>query len=225
LKESVTGSDAYKNTHSSLSKPALAAAAAGLPKKSTEVKKEDKAEAKEEKKEAKEEKKEEKKEIKEEEKEEKAEVKEEKKEEKKARKSRSASRKRNSIFGSIGFGKKEEKVEPKEETPAVVAPEETAVSSDPSHFAIIQANQIIHRLLLNPLLPWLQLKRPQLSLNLLLLPQWRRPRLSRPSLLLPSATASSDHFNPSSLLRRRRLRRHHLLSQPRMLSLSLRVHQ
>ena len=69
IKDSVTSSDAYKNTHSSLSKPALAAAT--LPKKSTEVKKEEKAEAKEDKKEAKEEKKEEK------------EVKEEKKEEKK----------------------------------------------------------------------------------------------------------------------------------------------
>jgi hypothetical protein len=127
MKESVTGSDAYKNTHSSLSKPAFAAAA--VPKKSTDVKKEEKVEAKEEKKEAKEEKKEEKKEIK-----------EEKKEEKKERKSRSASRKRNSIFGSIGFGKKEEKVEPKEETPvaAAAATEETAVSYNFSHCAIIR---------------------------------------------------------------------------------------
>ncbi|KAG0651772.1 hypothetical protein D0Z07_2026 [Hyphodiscus hymeniophilus] len=149
IKESVIGSDSYKNTHSSLSKPALAATAVGVPKKSTEAKeekkeakeekkeekkeakeekKEEKKEAKEEKKEAKEEKKEEKKEIKEEKKEEKAEMKEEKKEDKKARKSRSASRKRTSIFGSIGFGKKEEKVE---ETPAAVAPEETTAPVEP----------------------------------------------------------------------------------------------
>lgn len=226
LKESVTSSDAYKNTHSSLSKPAMAAAAVGLPKKSTEAKetkKEEKAEAKEEKKEAKEEKKEEKKEIKEEKKEEKAEA----KEEKKARKSRSASRKRNSIFGSIGFGKKEEKTEPKEETPAAVAPEETAVSCNILKFWT-QANRFIYRL------PWLSLllplKRPQLQLSLSQLPLLKRQRLPRPSLLrlsllLPSATASSELFNPNSPPRRRRLRRLHLLSQPRMLSLSLRLPQ
>jgi hypothetical protein len=122
LVESVTGSETYKKTHSSLSKPMVAAVAA--PKKSIE--------AKEEKKEAKEEKKEEKAEAKEEKKEEKKEIKEEKKAE---RKSRSASRKRNSIFGSIGFGKKEEKVEPKEETPvaAAAATEETPVSRNSFH--------------------------------------------------------------------------------------------
>ena len=48
-KESVTGSETYKNSHSSLSKPVMAAAA--LPKKSSEVKKEEKVEAKEDKKE------------------------------------------------------------------------------------------------------------------------------------------------------------------------------
>jgi len=102
LAPSVTEHETYKKSHSSLSKPVVAGAAA-TPKKSTEVKKEEKAEAKEEAKidkvEDKVEKKEEKKEVKE-------------------RKSRSASRKRTSIFGSIpGFGKKEDKVEaPKEET-------------------------------------------------------------------------------------------------------------
>jgi cobalamin biosynthesis protein CobT len=134
--ESVTSSESYKKTHSTLSPPVVAVA---TPKKSSEIKKEEKAEAKEEKKEAKEEKKEEKAEAKEEKKEEKKEIKEEKKEEKKeikeekkaekARKSRSASRKRNSIFGSIGFGKKEEKPETKEETAvAPVAADETTVS-------------------------------------------------------------------------------------------------
>jgi hypothetical protein len=66
-----------------------------------------------------------------------AEPKEEKKEEKKeikeekSRKSRSASRKRNSIFGSIGFGKREEKAEAKEETPvAAPATEEAATTSE-----------------------------------------------------------------------------------------------
>ena len=94
-----------------MNKPVFAATAASVPKKPLEVKKEEKVEAKEESKE------------------EKKEVKEEKKEEKKARQSRSASRKRNSIFGSIGFAKKEEKVEPKGEAPAAVAPEEAAVGS------------------------------------------------------------------------------------------------
>lgn len=102
--------DTYKSSLKKLKAP-FTAAVATAPKKSTEVKKEEKTEAKEEKKE------------------EKAEAKEEKKEEKKEikeRKSRSASRKRASIFGSIpGFGKKEEKVEAKEETP-VVAPTEPA---------------------------------------------------------------------------------------------------
>jgi len=111
LAPTVTESEKYKETHSTLSKPAVVAAAV-LPKKSVE-KAEAKEEKKEEKAEAKEEKKEEKAEAKEEKKEEKAEIKEEKKEEKAARKSRSASRKRNSIFGS--FLKKDEKSEPKEE--------------------------------------------------------------------------------------------------------------
>jgi len=112
LAPSVTEHETYKKSHSSLSKPVVAGAAA-TPKKSTEVKKEEKAEAKEDAKIDKLEDKVEKKEEKAEKKEEKKEVKE--------RKSRSASRKRASIFGSIpGFGKKEEKVEaPKEETPAV----------------------------------------------------------------------------------------------------------
>lgn len=80
----VKDSEAYKTTHSALAKPVVAAAAVQTaPKKSTEVKKEEKADAKEEKKEekaeAKEEKKEEKAEAKEEKKEEKVEKKEEKK--------------------------------------------------------------------------------------------------------------------------------------------------
>jgi hypothetical protein len=97
--------DTYKSSLKKLKTPFAASTVAATPKKSTEVKKEEKAEAKEEKKE-------EKPEAKEEKKEEKREIKE--------RKSRSASRKRTSIFGSIpGFGKKEEKVEAKEETPVV----------------------------------------------------------------------------------------------------------
>jgi len=112
LAESVKESETYKKTHSSLTKPVVAAAAVPTPK--------------EEKKEAKEEKKEEKAEAKEEKKEEKKEVKEEKKEEK-TRKSRSASRKRTSIFGGINFGgKKEEKAEAKEETPIASTTEEPA---------------------------------------------------------------------------------------------------
>lgn len=79
--ESVTGSESYKEHHSNLSKPVVVAAAVTAPKKSTEIKKEEKAEAKEEKTEA--------------------------KEEKTTRKSRSASRKRTSIFSGI-LGKKEE---------------------------------------------------------------------------------------------------------------------
>jgi len=98
LADSVKESEEYKKSHSSLTKPAVAAAAVPAAKKEeTKEEKEEKAEAKEEKKE----------------------IKEEKKEEKKARKSRSASRKRTSIFGGINFGKKEEKAT--EETP-VVAP-------------------------------------------------------------------------------------------------------
>lgn len=101
LAPSVTESETYKTTLSTLGKPVVAAAAT-TPKKSVEVKKEEKTE-----------------EPKEDKPEETTEVSEEKKEEKKARKSRSASRKRTSIFGAIpGFGKKEEKVEAKEETPA-----------------------------------------------------------------------------------------------------------
>lgn len=121
LAPSVTEHDDYKKSHSSLSKPVAGAAA--TPKKSTEVKKEEKAEAKEEAKIDKLEDNVEKKEEKAEKKEEKKEVKE--------RKSRSASRKRNSIFGAIpGFGKKEEKVEaPKEETPAVAPTTEAVTES------------------------------------------------------------------------------------------------
>lgn len=103
LVSSVLESETYKKSHSELTKPVVAAVAP-LPKKSVEVK-EDK---KEEKAEAKEEKKEEKKEIKE--------------EKKDARKSRSASRKRNSIFGNFGLGKKEEKAEVAKEEAAPAAP-------------------------------------------------------------------------------------------------------
>jgi len=46
--ESVVASETYKKSHSALSKP-VAAAAVATPKKSTEVKKEEKAEAKEDK--------------------------------------------------------------------------------------------------------------------------------------------------------------------------------
>ena len=107
LATSVTESETYKKSLGELTKPAVVAAA--VPKKSVDVKEE----KKEEKAEAKEEKKEEKKEIKEEKKE--------------ARKSRSASRKRNSIFGSFGLGKKEEKPEvAKEETPVAPATEAPA---------------------------------------------------------------------------------------------------
>lgn len=131
LAPTVKEHDTYKKSHSTLSKPFAAATAAVTPKKSTEVKKEEKAEAKEEKKE-------EKAEAKEEKKEEKAEKKEEKKEIKE-RKSRSASRKRTSIFGSIpGFGKKEEKVEAKEETPVVAPAAEPAVAGkNPSNFLFL----------------------------------------------------------------------------------------
>jgi len=114
LAPAVKEDETYKKTLESF-KPVPTAAAVVAPKKSTEVKKEEKVE----KAEAKEEKKEEKAEAKEEKKEEKKEVKE--------RKSRSASRKRTSIFGSIpGFGKKEEKAEAKEETPVAPAADEPA---------------------------------------------------------------------------------------------------
>jgi len=113
LAPTVVETEEYKKAHTDLTKP-VAVAAATSPKKSVE-----KVEA------AKEEKKEEKAEEKAEEK---KEVKEEKKEEKKARKSRSASRKRNSIFGGFGIGKKEEKTEEKKEvTPATT--EETAATA------------------------------------------------------------------------------------------------
>lgn len=119
LAPTVKEHETYKKSHEKLSKPFVAAAPIAAAKKSVEVKKEERAEAKEEKKEenaeAKEEKKEEKKEIKE-------------------RKSRSASRKRASIFGAIpGFGKKEEKAETKEETPAVAAAAEPVAGKCPSH--------------------------------------------------------------------------------------------
>ncbi|TVY78567.1 hypothetical protein LSUE1_G008426 [Lachnellula suecica] len=131
MADSVKESETYKTNHSALTKPSVAAATASTPKEAAkEEKKEEKKEIKEEKKEEKAEAKEEKKEEKAEKKEEKKEIKEEKKEEKKSRKSRSASRKRTSIFGGIGFGKKEDKSEvAKEETP-VVAPttEEAAVA-------------------------------------------------------------------------------------------------
>jgi hypothetical protein len=116
LVEPVKNSEEYKEAHSKLSKPAVVTAVA-TPKKSTEVKKEEKAEAKEEKKEEKTEAKEEKKDVKD-------------------RKSRSASRKRTSIFGNINFGgKKEEKTEAKEETPVVAAPateEPVAAATEPA---------------------------------------------------------------------------------------------
>ncbi|KAE9368504.1 hypothetical protein N431DRAFT_443939 [Stipitochalara longipes BDJ] len=117
LATSVPETEEYKKSFGELTKPVLVIGAAA-PKKSVDVK---------------EEKKEEKAEAKEEKKEEKKEVKEEKKEEKKeARKSRSASRKRNSIFGSFGLGKKEEKTEvAKEETPAAPATEEPAAPVEP----------------------------------------------------------------------------------------------
>lgn len=127
LAATVTESEAYKKTHSALSKPVLATAAAA-PKKSTEAPKaEDKPEAKEDKPE---------------------EPKEEKKEEK-TRKSRSASRKRTSIFGSIpGFGKKEDKAEVKEEAAAAAAAEAPAeaaaepvaeTAAEPAAEAVVEA--------------------------------------------------------------------------------------
>lgn len=125
----VKDTEEYKSTHTALSAPVVAATSTpSAPKKSTDLK--DKVEAvKEEKKVEHEAKKEEKAE----EKAEKAEKKEEIKEEKKDRtKSRSASRKRTSIFGSIGFGKKEDKVaEVKPEVTkdeSVVAPAETSAA-------------------------------------------------------------------------------------------------
>lgn len=102
----IKDTDAYKSANTSLA-PVVAA----VPKKSTEVKKEDKTEAKDD------------------QKEDEAKPKEDKveKKEEKARKSRSASRKRASIFGSI-FPKKEDaaKEESKEATPPSDATPEAA---------------------------------------------------------------------------------------------------
>jgi outer membrane biosynthesis protein TonB len=112
LATTVPETEGYKTALSELTKPTFVAPIA-VPKKSV-----DKVEPKEDKKE---EKKEEKAEAK-------VEKKEEKKEEKTARKSRSASRKRNSIFGTFSLGgKKEEKTEvAKEETPVAPAAEAPA---------------------------------------------------------------------------------------------------
>ncbi|EKD18196.1 immunogenic protein [Drepanopeziza brunnea f. sp. 'multigermtubi' MB_m1] len=109
LAPTVVESEEYKKTHTELTKPAVVATA--TPAK-VEAPKEEKAEEKAE---------------------EKKEAKEEKKEEKKDRKSRSASRKRTSIFGGFGIGKKEEKsevpVSSEESGPAPVsAAEEPAVA-------------------------------------------------------------------------------------------------
>lgn len=108
--EVVTGSEKYKEQHSALSKPSVAAAASAQKTEAKEEKKEDKAEAKEDKEEDKAEAKEKKKEEKAAAKEDKLEVKD------KSRKSRSASRKRTSIFGGFGIGSKKEEV--KEISPA-----------------------------------------------------------------------------------------------------------
>ncbi|PBP22446.1 immunogenic protein [Diplocarpon rosae] len=101
---SVVESAEYKKAHTDLTKPA--SAPVSTPKKSV-----DKTEA-----------------MKEDKKEEKAEEKAEKKD----RKSRSASRKRNSLFGGFGIGKKEEKPEApaaSEETPAPVADSQESPSA------------------------------------------------------------------------------------------------
>jgi hypothetical protein len=112
LATTVPETEGYKTALSELTKHTFVAPIA-VPKKSV-----DKVEPKEDKKE---EKKEEKAEAK-------VEKKEEKKEEKTARKSRSASRKRNSIFGTFSLGgKKEEKTEvAKDETPVAPAAEAPA---------------------------------------------------------------------------------------------------
>ncbi|KAK2625547.1 hypothetical protein QTJ16_004859 [Diplocarpon rosae] len=101
---SVVESAGYKKAYTDLTKPA--SVPASLPKKSV-----DKTEA-----------------VKEDKKEEKSEEKAEKKD----RKSRSASRKRNSLFGGFGIGKKEEKVEAPaapEDTPAPVADAEQLLAA------------------------------------------------------------------------------------------------
>jgi len=98
LAPTVIETEEYKTAHTHLTKPVVVVTA------TTSKKSDEKVEA------VKEEKPEEKAEEKAEEK------KEEIKEEKKSRQSRSASRKRNSIFGGFGLGKKEEKVEDKKET-------------------------------------------------------------------------------------------------------------
>ncbi|CZT09422.1 uncharacterized protein RAG0_14196 [Rhynchosporium agropyri] len=117
LAPTVVETEEYKTAHTHLTKPVVVAAAT-TPKKSVEKVEPVKEQKKEEKAE------------------EKKEVKEEKKEEKIARQSRSASRKRNSIFGGFGIGKKEEKVEDKKDVvpatteaiPVVPADEEPAVA-------------------------------------------------------------------------------------------------
>lgn len=118
LAPTVTESEKYKESHAALTKPVVAAVA---PKKSVEKVEEKKEETATP-----------------------AIVeppKEEKKEEKKARKSRSASRKRTSIFGNFGLGKKEEKVEsPKDESApaAEAAPIEAAVVPETTEAAPVE---------------------------------------------------------------------------------------
>ena len=116
LSSTISETEEYKKAITELT-PVVAAAS--LPKKSVDKVVETKETKAEEKKEDKAE--------------EKKEVKEEKKEEKKSRKSRSASRKRNSIFGGFGLGKKEEKVEsPTTEEPApTAAAEEPVTATEP----------------------------------------------------------------------------------------------
>jgi hypothetical protein len=113
--DEVKASDAYKEHHSSLSKPAVAApiVAAASVIKDTEAKKEDKAEAKEEKKED------------------------------KSRKSRSASRKRNSIFANFSLGsKKEEQAEAKEDKKAEVKEPTAAKEAAPVETATAEPAEV-----------------------------------------------------------------------------------
>jgi hypothetical protein len=115
LAPTVTESEQYKENLATLTKPVVTAAA--HPKKSVEKTEDKKEEKKEEtttptvveppKEEA-------------------------KKEEKKERKSRSASRKRNSIFGGFGLGKKEDKVESPKTDVAPTAEEPVAAEADPA---------------------------------------------------------------------------------------------
>jgi outer membrane biosynthesis protein TonB len=103
LAPTVKEHETYVSKLEALKPAAPVAAAVATPKKSVEVKKEEKAEAKEEKKE------------------EKAEAKDVKKD---TKRTRSASRKRTSIFGTGIFGnKKEEAAEPKADVATVPAPE------------------------------------------------------------------------------------------------------